>query len=259
MKNRIFLLLVLTLVLLVVFIILTFMTQKAPKEEFVDLRDPDYIRQLFENQIPVKTEAQLSETQRKRLYKTIVQILFFYRDGDLGKFLSYLQERGGTFNPEKLRGFRNLFAAPDEVTRKSIAKILPHFNQWPPRDNAAIFRAAWLLAYTSAGVWDAIAPKTAYIRIFQSQRPLSSEEAMKVIRAKSQQSVVFARLTNFPKEGQSPCLYAEVSFRARHPTKDPPWRYFLWLRWSDAIGNWFLDLAGMDFAGLRNNNTNLRF
>ncbi len=251
-----------TLSAVVAVLILAILTRKA-EEEFVELRDPNQIRQILEKQGSLKTEVSLSELQRERLYDTIVQLLFLYRDGDWEKFLNYLQERRGSFNPERLKGLREMFATPEkyfsEADRKNLTKIVRQFRQWPPQEDAEVLRANWLFCYSEAGVWDAVAPKTVHIRVFQIEQPLDVSKAVEEIRTRSQQAVVFSRQTLFPGERQSPCLYAEVSFRARHPTKDPPWRYFLWLRWDNITGNWFLDLAGMDFSGLRSANTNLRF
>ncbi len=250
-----------TLLALIVVLILAIFVKKA-EEEFVELRDPNQIRQILEKQGILKTEVGISEFQRKRLYDTFVQLLFLYRDGDWEKFLDYLQERRGTFNSEHLKGFRDMFATAkyfDESGRKILTEIARHFRKWPPQEDAEVLRASWLFNYHKAGVWDAIAPKTLKIRVFQTEQPLDVGMAMSVIRAQSQQAIVFSRQTIFPGERQAPCLYAEIRFRARHPTEDPPWRYFLWLRWDETTGNWFLDVAGMDFSGVRGSNTNLDF
>jgi len=250
-----------TLLALVAVLVLAILLRKA-EEEFVELRDPNQIRQILKKQGSLKTEVGISEFQRERLYDTIVQLLFLYRDGDWEKFLDYLQERRGAFNSERLKVFRDMFATAkyfDEAGRKTLAEIARHFRKWPPQEDAEVFKASWLFEYNKVGVWDAIAPRTVHIRIFQSEQPINADTAMSVIRTHSQQAVVFSRKTIFPGEKQAPCLYAEISFRARHPTEDPPWRYFLWLRWDETNGNWFLDVAGMDFSGLRSNNTNLDF
>jgi len=250
-----------TLLALVAVLVLAILMKKA-EEEFVELRDLNQIRQILEKQSSLKTEVSISEFQRERLYDTVVQLLFLYRDGDWEKFLDYLQERRGAFNSERLKGIREMFANPkhfDESGRKILTKIANHFRKWPPQGDAEVLRASWLFNYNEAGVWDAIAPKTVHIRIFQSEQPIDIGAAMSVIRTHSQQAVVFSRQTIFPGERQRPCLYAEIRFRARHPTEDPPWRYFLWLRWDETVGNWFLDVAGMDFSGIRGSNTNLDF
>jgi hypothetical protein len=250
-----------TLLALVAVLVLAILVRRA-EEEFVELRDPNQIRQILEKQGNLKTEVSISEFQRERLYDTIVQLLFLYRDGDWEKFLGYLQERRGAFNSERLKGFREMFATTkyfDEAGRKTLAEIARHFQKWPPQEDVEVFRASWLFNYNKAGVWDAIAPKTVHIRIFQSEQPIDVGTAMGVIRTQSQQAIVFSRQTIFPGEKQAPCLYAEIRFRARHPTEDPPWRYFLWLRWDETTGNWFLDVAGMDFSAPRSSNTNLSF
>ena len=124
-----------TLLALVAVLVLAILMKRA-EEEFVELRDPNQIRQILEKQGSLKTEVSISEFQRERLYDTVVQLLFLYRDGDWEKFWGYLQERRGAFNSERLKGIREMFANPkhfDESGRKILTKIANHFRKWPPQ------------------------------------------------------------------------------------------------------------------------------
>ena len=67
-----------TLLALVAVLVLAILMKRA-EEEFVELRDPNQIRQILEKQGSLKTEVSISEFQRERLYDTVVQLLFLCR------------------------------------------------------------------------------------------------------------------------------------------------------------------------------------
>ncbi len=242
------------------------------RTHFVPLQSREQIERVLQDRVLWIQETSINDFQKQQLIKTLADILMIYRDGDFEQFLNYLRQRRGRFDPSRMAGLRDILAnlskiSPEQLrpeerqeyqrTRQIFDKIAPQFPQWPPKDDLSVFKAHWLLTYHDAGVWSGIEVKTAYIRVFQTNQPINPNTALAAIQSPNR--LVFYRNTSFPGEQDAPCLYAEVYLVARHPTPDPYWGYYLWLRWSNAIQNWFLDLAGMTFSGNRSANTDLLF
>lgn len=266
--TRWFVLIVLTLAVMTFVAVWVFKRRTTVMWRFVNLKDPQQIRQLLEQHVPLRLEAPISDEQKSKLYDTLSQLLFVYKEGNFDGFIRYLSDRRGILNPQSIKVMRDLpvfthrmETLPPDI-RTKVTRVAAQMRAWPPREDVEIFRAFWLLLYSETGPWKAIAPEAGYIRIFQTNQPLNANTAMSIIQRNSiyrtkRSSLIFNRDTLFPGENKRPCLYAEVYLPAEHPTNDPPWGYYLWLRWNKAISNWFLDLAGMDFSGERDEGSNI--
>ncbi|MGC8784259.1 MAG: hypothetical protein ACP5RN_07725 [Armatimonadota bacterium] len=256
--------------------IVIFMLVSAIRGRFVDIESTQQVSQVIKEKFLWLNAENLSPSQRQKLVDTVADLLVVYRTGDAQQFMRYLNERKGRLDTQKLATVRQLpvffvrqiapppNASPDdmreyELARNLVDKVSSQFPQWPPKSDEDVFRAYWMLHYHEAGAMNRIAPKTAYIRIFQVDQPLDPELAASSIRTGSASASVFTRLTSFPGETNRPCLYAEVKITAQHPTRDPQWAYYFWLRWDAKVHNWFLDLAGMNYSGMRTHNTELVF
>jgi hypothetical protein len=262
-----FVLIALTLVV-VIFVTVWIIKPRNPMI-FVELKNPQQIRQLLE-QVPLRLEAFISDEQKSKLYDTLSQLLFIYKKGNFDGFIRYLSDRRGIVNPQSIKVMRDLpiftgriETLPDNI-RTKVIRVATQMRTWPPKEDMEIFRAVWLLLYSETGTFKSVAPKAGYIRIFQTNQPLNVNTAMSIIQHNSiyrtnRSSLIFNRDTLFPGENEQPCLYAEVYLPAEHPTNDPPWSYYFWLKWSKAISNWFLDLAGMDYSGERSEGSNILY
>lgn len=268
--TRRFVLIVLTLAVVTFVAVWVFKRQTTMIWRFIDLKDPQQIRQLLEQRVSLRLEAPISDEQKSKLYDTLSQLLFVYKEGSFDDFIRYLSDRQGIINPQSIKVMRELpifthrleMLPPD--IRAKVTRVATQMRTWPPKEDKEVLRAYWLLSYSETGTWKAIAPEAGYIRIFQTNQPLNVKEAMSIVQRNSiyqtkRSSLIFNRDTLFPGENERPCLYAEVYLPAEHPTNDPPWGYYLWLRWSKAISNWFLDLAGMDFSGEREESSNILY
>ncbi|MEZ8216593.1 hypothetical protein B0813_000130 [Candidatus Fervidibacteria bacterium JGI MDM2 SSWTFF-3-K9] len=237
---------------------------------FVDLKDPQQIRHLLEQHVPLRLETSISDDQKSKLYDTLSQLLFIYKEGSFDSFIRYLSDRRGIVNPQNIKVMRDLpvfthriETLPPDI-RTKVTRVATQVRTWPPKEDMETFRAFWLLLYSETGTFKAIAPEVGYIRIFQTNQPINANTAMSIMQRSSiyptnRSSLVFNRETLFPGENERPCLYAEVYLPAEHPTNDPPWGYYFWLRWSKVISNWFLDLAGMDFSGERDESSDILY
>ncbi len=268
-KLKLSLMLVLVIATLAVIVV---MVNKVRR--FVPIKDERQAQRLVQR-FPWVLETQISDLQKQRLVETLGEILVIYKDGDFEKFLDYLHKRKGSIDRTKMVEllqapvFHIFKISPSQLpveeqreyqrVKQIVEKVAPKFAEWPPKSDIDVFKASWLLSYHEAGPWNGIDIKTAYVRVFQTSQPINTWEANKAIRTHSPQAAAFSKSTVFPGEEKRPCLYAEAYFVARHPTPDPHWGYYLWLRWSEQIQNWFLDLAGMTFSGRRGENTDLFF
>jgi len=271
MRYRIFVLIAFTIITITFIAIWIYKRQIIVTWKFIDLKDIKQIRQILEQKVFIKLEVNITEEQKRKLYDTLSNLLFIYKNGDFNNFVQYLLNRKGIINPQisKLMKTLPIFAyridtLPPDIKTK-VTKVASQMRIWPPQEDMEIFKAMWLLSYSESGTWNAIAPESGYIRVFQSDQPLSKESVESIIQRHStyyqtqRSSVVFNRWTLFPGENKRPCLYAEVYFPAKHPTGEPPWGYYLWLRWNDAISDWFLDWAGMDSSGERSESSDILY
>lgn len=265
----------LSLILLLVIATIAFIVVMVNKvRRFAPIKDEGQAQQLVQR-FPWVVETQMTDLQKQRLVETLGEILVIYKDGDFEKFLNYLRKRKGSLDKVKMAQLREVPVfyifkiSPHQLSIKEqreyqrikqiVEKVAPKFAEWPPKSDIDVFKAHWLLTYHEAGPWNGVDIKTAYVRVFQTSQPIDPNSALKAIRNRSPMALVTFRSTVFPGEEKRPCLYVEAYFVARHPTPDPYWGYYLWLRWSEQIQNWFLDLAGMTFSGERGENTDLLF
>jgi len=100
-----FVLIALTLVV-VIFVTVWIIKPRNPMI-FVELKNPQQIRQLLE-QVPLRLEAFISDEQKSKLYDTLSQLLFIYKKGNFDGFIRYLSDRQGIVNPQSIKVMRDL-------------------------------------------------------------------------------------------------------------------------------------------------------
>ena len=100
-----FVLIALTLVV-VIFVTVWIIKPRNPMI-FVELKNPQQIRQLLE-QVPLRLEAFISDEQKSKLYDTLSQLLFIYKEGNFDGFIRYLSDRRGIVNPQSIKVMRDL-------------------------------------------------------------------------------------------------------------------------------------------------------
>jgi len=100
-----FVLIALTLVV-VIFVTVWIIKPRNPMI-FVELKNPQQIRQLLE-QVPLRLEAFISDEQKSKLYDTLSQLLFIYKEGNFDGFIRYLSDRQGIVNPQSIKVMRDL-------------------------------------------------------------------------------------------------------------------------------------------------------
>ena len=100
-----FVLIALTLVV-VIFVTVWIIKPRNPMI-FVELKNPQQIRQLLE-QVPLRLEAFISDEQKSKLYDTLSQLLFIYKKGNFDGFIRYLSDRRGIVNPQSIKVMRDL-------------------------------------------------------------------------------------------------------------------------------------------------------